>query len=441
MYIDNLSFRQDIMALQPISRPVSGTAAVPGSKSITNRALLIAALADGPSTLTGALMSDDTRYMAGALNQLGIDVRSDEQAEAFEIQGGGGSFPATSGLLFIGNSGTTARFLTAALTLGHGEFTLDGVPRMRERPIAPLLDALNQLGGNVTSQESTGCPPVSVVANGLEGGRCSLDGNLSSQYFTGLLMAAPYARKGFTIDVEGELVSTPYLEITANVMEAFGVNVELDTEQWKQFRVAPRQRYSGRHYIVEPDASNASYFFALAAVTGGSVTVEGLGAESLQGDLDFIWVLEEMGATVDISNTHTTVTGPRGGQLRGGDFDFSDISDTAQTLAAIAPFADGPVTIRGIAHNRIKETDRIADVVTELRRLGQEVTEFEDGMTITPCPVTPAEIETYDDHRMAMSFAITGMRAPGVTILDPGCVAKTFPTYFERLEDLVNDFR
>jgi 3-phosphoshikimate 1-carboxyvinyltransferase len=441
MYINNLQFRQDIMAMQPISVPVTGTAYVPGSKSITNRALLVAALADGPSTLTGALFSDDTRYMAGALNQLGIEVISDDRAETFRIAGGGGTFPASAGLLFIGNSGTTARFLTAALTLGHGEFVVDGVPRMRERPIDPLIDALNQLGGNVRSQEGTGCPPVVVTANGLPGGTCRLAGNKSSQYFTGLLIAAPYAANGVTIEVEGDLVSTPYIEITADVMDAFGVEAEIDTDEWRTFRVAPGQRYIGTHYLVEPDASNASYFFALAAATGGDITVEGLGENSLQGDLDFVGVLEEMGATVTITERYTRVKGPAGGRLRGGEFDFSEISDTSQTLAAIAPFADGPVTVRGVAHNRIKETDRVSAVATELRRLGQVVDEFEDGFTVHPQPVTPAEIETYDDHRMAMSFAITGLRARGVTILDPGCVAKTFPSYFERLDQLVSTFR
>ncbi|MBA2467807.1 MAG: 3-phosphoshikimate 1-carboxyvinyltransferase [Chloroflexia bacterium] len=443
-----------MLAIQPISRPISGAAYVPGSKSITNRALLIAALADGLSTLTGALFSDDTRYMAGALNQLGITVRSDEGAERFDIEGGNGTFPASSGLLFIGNSGTTARFLTAALTLGHGEYIVDGVPRMRERPIAPLLDALNQLGADAVSQEGTGCPPVVVTADGLPGGTCRLAGDKSSQYFTGLLIAAPYAERGVRIEVEGrspspggggvrggDLVSKPYIEITADVMEAFGVLSDIDTESWRSFSVAPGQRYEGRHYVIEPDASNASYFFALAAVTGGEIVVEGLGSGSLQGDLDFVHVLEEMGATVEIEESHTSVRGPEGGRLRGGDFDFGEISDTAQTLAAIAPFADGPLTIRGVAHNRLKETDRVSAVVAELRKLGQDVDEFEDGFTVHPQPVTPAEIETYDDHRMAMSFAITGTRAPGVTILDPSCVAKTFPSYFERLAELTEGFR
>jgi 3-phosphoshikimate 1-carboxyvinyltransferase len=304
---------------------------------------------------------------------------------------------------------------------------------MRERPIQPLLDALQKLSVDARSDEGTGCPPITIVADGLRGGTTSLAGDKSSQYFTGLLMAAPYAREGMTIEVEGELVSAPYIEITADVMAAFGVEAEIDDEHWASFRVAPGQRYTGRHYAIEPDASNASYFFAAAAITGGEVRVEGLGTDSLQGDLDFVDVLEAMGCEVEMADTETVVRGPRDGRLRGGEFDMGEISDTAQTLAAIAPFADGPVTIRGVEHNRIKETDRISAVATELRKLGQEVEEFEDGMTITPRPVTPAEIETYDDHRMAMSFGVTALRAAGVRILDPECTAKTFPDYFQRL--------
>ena len=433
MFYANSSFRADVLELAPVTRPVVGTARVPGSKSITNRALLIAALADGPSTLTGALFSDDTRYMAAALNQLGIQVVGDEIAASFTVQGGAGVIPATSADLFVGNSGTSMRFLAAAVALGHGTYRLDGVPRMRERPIQPLLEALNQLGADAVSEAGNGCPPVRIVAGGLRGGQATMAGNLSSQYLTGLLMAAPYAREGVTISIEGELVSTPYIEITVDVMDAFGVEAEIDTEGWRRFHVAPGQRYRGRIYHIEPDASNASYFFAAAAITGGEVRVEGLGIDALQGDLDFVDVLEAMGAEVAMSEGETVVRGPRDGVLRGGDFDFSAIPDTAQTLAAIAPFADGPVTIRGIAHNRLKETDRIAAVARELRKLGQEVEELPDGMTIHPRPIIPADIETYDDHRMAMSFGVLALRAPGVRILDPECVAKTFPDYFDRL--------
>lgn len=440
MLINNSSFRSEVLELAPVTRPVVGTVTVPGSKSITNRALPIAALAEGESVLTGALFSDDTRYMAAALNQLGIRVVSDPAAQSFTVTGCGGVIPADNAELFLGNSGTSVRFLAAMVALGQGSFVLDGVPRMRERPIAPLMGALNELGVSATSLMAEGYPPLRIDANGITGTDVTMAGDKSSQYFTGLLMAAPYARNGMTIRVEGELVSQPYIDITADVMSAFGVEAEID-EDYRQFRVAPGQSYQGQVYHIEPDASNASYFFAAAAVTGGEVRIEGLGIESLQGDLDFVYVLEQMGATVHVGDSETIVRGPADGVLRGGEFDMTEISDTAQTLAAIAPFASSPVTIRGVAHNRIKETDRIASVAIELRKLGQEVEEFEDGMTITPAPVTPAEIETYDDHRMAMSFGVTGLRAPGVRILDPGCTAKTFPDYFDRLIELTGTNR
>lgn len=440
MLINNSSFRSEVLELAPVTRPVVGTVTVPGSKSITNRALPIAALAEGESVLTGALFSDDTRYMAAALNQLGIRVVSDPAAQSFTVTGCGGVIPAESAELFLGNSGTSVRFLAAMVALGKGSFVLDGVPRMRERPIAPLMGALNVLGVSATSLMAEGYPPLRIDANGITGTDVTMAGDKSSQYFTGLLMAAPYARNGMTIRVDGELVSQPYIDITADVMSAFGVEAEID-EDYREFRVAPGQRYQGQVYHIEPDASNASYFFAAAVVTGGEVRIEGLGIESLQGDLDFVYVLEQMGATVHMGDSETIVRGPADGVLQGGEFDMTEISDTAQTLAAIAPFASSPVTIRGVAHNRIKETDRIANVAIELRKLGQEVEEFEDGMTIIPAPVTPAEIETYDDHRMAMSFGITGLRAPGVRILDPGCTAKTFPDYFDRLIELTGTNR
>ncbi|HEV2108147.1 MAG TPA: 3-phosphoshikimate 1-carboxyvinyltransferase [Thermomicrobiales bacterium] len=426
----------DVMEISPVEQPIDADVPVPGSKSITNRALLIAALADGESELTGALYSDDTRYMAGALNGLGIAVESDEAGERFHVRGGGGTFPASDVDLFVGNSGTTMRFLTAALPLGHGTYRIDGIARMRQRPIAPLLAALNALGADARSEEGSGCPPVVVRANGLRGGKVTMAGEQSSQYFSALLMVAPYAREGVTIEVAGDLVSKPYMPLTASVMSAFGVHAELDTETWRHFRVTPGQRYQGRTYHIEPDATNASYFFAAAAVTGGRVRVNGLGSASTQGDLRFVDALAAMGAEVRIAADFVEVRGPAGGRLRGVDLDLNAISDTAQTLAAIAPFAGGPTTIRGIAHARLKETDRVAAIATELRRLGQHVEEQPDGVTIHPAPVVPADVQTYDDHRMAMSFAVTALRAPGVRILDPGCVAKTFPGFFTRLEEI-----
>lgn len=425
----------DTIEIAPIDGPVSGTPVIPGSKSITNRALVTAALADGASTLTGALFSDDTRYMAAALDRLGIPVTADETANTMTVEGKGG-IPADAGDLFIGNSGTTARFLAAAVATGHGTYRIDGDPAMRVRPIGPLLDALRQLGVDATSEAGNDCPPLRIVTEGLPGGEVTMPGNLSSQYFTGLMLAAPAARGTVTIRVAGELISRPYIAITAEVMRAFGVEVDLGEDV---FTVPGGQRYRAREYAIEPDASAASYFFAVAAITGGTVTVEGLGSGALQGDLGFVRVLEAMGCEVTMTDASTTVAGPAGGKLRGGSFDMGDISDTSQTLAGIAPFADGPVTFRGVAHNRVKETDRVGNVVKELRKLGQEVEEFEDGMTIHPRPVTPAVVETYHDHRMAMGFTLTGLRAPGVVISNPACVTKTFPAFFTTLDALTSN--
>jgi 3-phosphoshikimate 1-carboxyvinyltransferase len=428
-----MTANSDVMTVALANRPIDTVARIPGSKSITNRALLAAALADGESELSGALHSDDTRYMAAALNALGVPVESDEPGERFHVQGGGGTFSASDADLFVGNAGTAMRFLTAALPLGNGTYRIDGVPRMRKRPIAPLLQALTDLGADAVSEQGTGCPPVVVRANGLRGGHTAVTGDQSSQFFSALLLAAPYAREGVEIEVIGDLVSKPYMPMTAAVMRDFGVEVELDTDHWRTFRVAPGQRYTGRPYRIEPDASNASYFFAAAAVTGGRIRVDGLGHDSTQGDLHFVDVLTAMGAKVTISDDYVEVIGPATGSLQGVDLDLNAISDTAQTLAAIAPFAASPTTIRGVEHARLKETDRVAALATELRRLGQTVEERPDGLTIHPSPITPADIHTYDDHRMAMSFAITALRAPGVRILDPGCVAKTFPDFFDRL--------
>ena len=423
----------DSVRIEPVAGPLDADVRIPGSKSITNRALLVAGLATSESTLSGMLFSDDTRFMAEALVDLGLAVESDAATESARVVGGGGSFPKQAAHLYVGNSGTTMRFLTAALAVAPGRYRVDGNARMRSRPIGPLLDALGQLGSSVRSETGNDCPPVIVEGKGLSGGHCRMEGGLSSQYFSALMMAAPYAQRDVEIEVVGDLVSAPYLEITAAVMRDFGVDADLDRDSWRRFHVRAGQRYAGRSYEIEPDASNASYFFAAAAVSGGRVRVPGLGSRSTQGDLNFVRALERMGATVTMTETDTEVTGPRVGELRGIEIDMNEISDTAQTLAAIAPLAIGPTTIRGISHNRLKETDRIADLATELRRIGQDVVEFEDGLTINPQPIQPAMIQTYDDHRMAMSFAITGLMAAGIEILDPGCTAKTFPDFFDRL--------
>lgn len=423
----------EAIAIHPVTAPVDVDVTLPGSKSYTNRALLLAAMADGTSTIREALFSDDTHHMAASLRELGFAIQADEADRSFTVEGHGGKIPATRAELFTGNSGTTARFLTAFLSLSHGEFIVDGNERMRERPIDPLIDALRQLGVDAESIRGTGCPPVRIRANGLQGGRVRLPGDRSSQYFSALLMIGPISEQGIVIEVEGDLVSKPYIDLTADSMRAFGAI--MTNESYRRFIVPGGQRYHTREYHVEPDASAASYFFALAAVTGGRLRVRNLGANSAQGDARFVDVLEQMGCDVTRGEAFIEVRGPA--SLRGVDVDMNGISDTVQTLAAIAPLATGPVVIRNVGHIRHKETDRIAALVTELRRLGVEVDEHQDGLVVRPSAVQPARVQTYDDHRMAMSFAILGCAVPGIVIEDPACVAKTFPDFFDRLGSVV----
>jgi 3-phosphoshikimate 1-carboxyvinyltransferase len=421
-----------MIEIQPIRKSLDATIEVPGSKSYTNRALLVAALARGASTVTGALFSDDTRYMCNALQKLGIEINADEKQARFDVHGNGGDIPVSSAELYIGNSGTTSRSLTAYVSLGRGRFVIDGDEPMRHgRPISDLLDALRQIGISARSQFDNGHLPVIVEANGLEGGKTRLDASKSSQFLTALLLIAPYARNGLKIEVIGDL-KTPYIDITLAVMEAFGA--EVVNEGYRYFRIEGGQRYQPRVYNVEPDASNASYFFAAAALTGGRVTVQHLHLDSMQGDVQFVRILEQMGCQVTVSDMGITVTGPR--QLKGVDVDMRGISDTALTLAAIAPFADSKVTIRNIEHTRWQETDRIHAMVTELRRLGVPVIEHQDGLEISPSSITPAAIDTYEDHRMAMAFSLVGLKAKGIRINNPDCVSKTFPNYFQVFEEL-----
>lgn len=427
----------DSLSITPVTKPVVGRIRPPGSKSITNRALVCAALADGTSLLRGALDSDDTRVMVEALKSLGLVVEHDRAQHSIRVVGCGGRIPASSADLYIGNSGTTVRFVTAMLALGQGRFRLHGTPRMHERPIQDLIDSLAALGCKATSETGNGCPPVIVEARGLPGGAARVRSDASSQFLSGLLLAAPYAASPITLDVAAALVSQPYVTMTLDVMRAFGVGVAAAGDL-KKFTI-PVGRYTAREYDIEPDASAASYFFAAAAVTGGEATVEGLTRRALQGDVAFVDVLAQMGCEVRESADGLTVRGPK--HLRGVEVDMNPISDTVQTLAVVALFADGPTTIRGVAHIRHKETDRIAAPAAELRKLGATVVEREDGMTITP-PADGgrgAEIDTYDDHRMAMSFALTGLRIPGVVIRDPGCTAKTYPEFFADLSRLTGN--
>lgn len=421
------------LAIRPIGHPLDATVRVPGSKSLTNRALVAAALADGATTLTNALFSDDSKYCVAALQKLGFAVQADEAAHTITLMGLGGTIPAEQAELFIGNSGTTSRFLTALLPLGHGEYVLDGTARMRQRPLGDLLDALRQLGAHVES--ATDCPPVSVHAAGLPGGRARVAGDVSSQYLSGLLLVAPYAQAPVELIVERGLNSQPYVDLTLGLMAEFGVNVE--REGYERFTIQPQRYRAQATYPIESDASAASYFFAAPAILGGTVRVEGLTRRSRQGDVGFVDVLAQMGCTVTEGAGWLAVSRPAEANLRGVNVDLRHIPDTAQTLSAVAPFASSPTTIRGIASARVKETDRVAAMVAELRRLGVDVDEHPDGLTIQPADrLLPAQVRTYDDHRMAMSFALIGLRSAGVEIEDPGCVAKTFPEYFNVLEQL-----
>lgn len=433
-----LSFPAEISII-PVDRPVQGEIRPPGSKSITNRALVCAALAEGASILRGALVSEDTQVMLESLRRLGVQVDAAEGGRRLMVHGCGGRLPAAEAELFVGNSGTTIRFLTAACALGTGRYVLDGVPRMRQRPIGDLLAALRQLGVPCGGREGDQFPPVWVVGGGLPGGTAHVRGDISSQFLSGLLLAAPLADRPVTLVVDGPLVSRPYVAMTRRIMEAFGVVVEADREE-QRFVVPAPQQYRATDYAIEPDASAASYFWAAAAITGGCVTVRGLSRGSLQGDVAFVDCLARMGCTVEADDDALCV---RGRAARGIDVDMNAISDTVPTLAVVALFAEGPTTIRGVGHIRHKETDRIGDLARELRKFGAEVDTRPDGLTIVPprasgsaVTAPPAPIETYRDHRMAMSFALAGLVRPGVVILDPQCTSKTYPDFFADLAGL-----
>jgi 3-phosphoshikimate 1-carboxyvinyltransferase len=413
----------------PLDRPPDATVRVPGSKSVTNRALLVAALADGPSTIRNPLFSDDTFWLMDALVRLGIDLTADRNGEEVRVKGQGGVIPASGVDLFVGNAGTVARFLPPALALGRGPYTLDGVPRMRERPVSDLVDGMRQLGAAVEYTGESEKFPLKVPGGGIRGGTAHISGTKSSQFASGLLMAAPYADAPVTLRVDGRK-QWPYIGITVAVMRAFGVNVG---EAWDLFSVQPAV-YKPLDYEVEPDASAASYFMAAAAVTGGRVKIPGLGSASPQGDLRFAEVLQDMGCEVELTPNSIEVRGPD--RLRGVDVDMNAFSDTMMTLAAIAPFADRPTTITNVAHTRLQETDRLSAIATELGRLGLTTRQTPSSIRIIPQTPRPAVVQTYGDHRVAMAFAVVGLLAPGIKIRDPGCVTKTFPDYFSRLEEL-----
>lgn len=425
----------------PVLRtPLDADTRVPGSKSITNRALILAALAEGKSHLTNVLFSDDTVYMSEALLAAGFGIESDPDTLSIQIEGGLGRIVARERIrLFVGNAGTAMRFLAALLCLTHNEYELTGTTRMRERPIGELLEALAALGASLYSSEGTGCPPVVINGVGLVGGECQLSGNISSQFISAILMIAPYARQDVVIQIADRPVSLPYIRMTLAMMQTFGVTSTV-TDDFRTISVQAGQRYSPQDYAIESDASSASYFLAAPAIAGGRVLVQDIPENSLQGDAAFAQLLGQMGARVSHTSEGIEVRAERD-SLRGIEADMHDISDTFPTLAVTALFASGPTSIRNIANVRYKECDRITAVASELVKLGARVEEFPDGLTIHPpkeiTAVRPsAAIATWDDHRMAMAFSLAGLVIPGVEILDPDCTAKTWPDYFRDLAKL-----
>ncbi|RRO10479.1 3-phosphoshikimate 1-carboxyvinyltransferase [Pectobacterium aquaticum] len=424
---------QESLTLQPI-KLINGTLNLPGSKSVSNRALLLAALAEGKTRLTNLLDSDDVRHMLTALTALGVDYHLSSDRTVCEISGLGGAFTASQPLeLFLGNAGTAMRPLAAALCLTDGDIVLTGEPRMKERPIGHLVDALRQGGAKIDYLEQESYPPLRLHG-GFQGGEISVDGSVSSQFLTALLMTAPLAAQDTQISIQGDLVSKPYIDITLHMMKAFGIEVR--HENYQRFFVAGRQQYrSPGDYLVEGDASSASYFLAAAAIKGGVVRVTGVGRNSVQGDIRFADVLEKMGATVRWGEDYIEC---ERGELHAIDMDMNHIPDAAMTIATAALFAQGgTTTLRNIFNWRVKETDRLAAMAIELRKVGAEVEEGNDYIRITPpTKLKVAEIGTYNDHRMAMCFSLVALSDTPVTILDPKCTAKTFPDYFEQLARL-----
>lgn len=423
---------QGSLMLNPIAR-VNGTINLPGSKSISNRALLLAALANGTTTLSNLLDSDDVKYMLNALSTLGVTCTLSEDRTQCSVTGAGGPLMAKRGLqLFLGNAGTAMRPLAAVLCLGDNDVLLTGAPRMEERPIGHLIDALRQGRAQVDYQKQHDYPPVRI-RGGFVGGNITVDGRMSSQFLTALLMTAPLASRETCIQIKGELVSKPYIDITLNLMKTFGVIVK--NHHYTRFEIPGNQQYqSPGHYQVEGDASSASYFLAAAAIKGGTVCVTGIGRDSVQGDIRFAEVLQQMGAEISWHDNSICCTR---GTLNAVDLDMNAIPDAAMTIATTALFATGSTVLRNIYNWRLKETDRLNAMATELRKVGAQVEEGQDFIRITPPDkLNHAAIETYDDHRIAMCFSLVALSSVAVTILDPKCTSKTFPGYFEQLAQI-----
>ncbi len=424
----------DEIEIVPLRHPLAASIRVPGSKSITNRALLLAAMAGGRSTLSAVGLNDDTRRMAGALRTLGFELAVDEAAARMVVDGRAGAIPACGAELDVGGAGTAMRFLLGLLTLGRGRFRLDGNRRMRERPVGPLLDTLVGLGVPVRAERGNGCPPVIIeaAAGGVRGGAARIDAAVSSQFVSALLMPAPLWPAGLELAVTGE-AARPFITMTLRLMARWGASATL---RGGSIVVPGGQHYAAQSFEVEPDASSASYFAAAAAMVGGSIVLEGLRADSVQGDIAFMKLLERMGARVRWRDDGVEVGGS--GNLAGVDVAMNGMPDLVATLAAIAPYCSSPTRIRGVAFIRHHESDRLRALATELQRLGASVHECEDGMLIEPSRLEATAVETYDDHRIAMAFAVAGLKTAGLRIRHPGCVSKTYPDFFRDLARLSN---
>ncbi len=422
-----------MIELTPINRP-DVTVRVPGSKSLTQRALIAAALAKGQSVLRGPLASEDTAYTMTALRQMGVEVDNSD-AEAWIVQGSGGVIKTPAEEIFLGNNGTATRFLTSVAALGHGSFKISGGERMAERPIAPLMEALQGWDVQIRSEADNGCPPLIIEADGLSGGKTILPEGKSSQYLSSLLLVAPYSAQQAELEVMGEVFSRPYVEMTLSVMADFGIQAGA-APSLAFFRI-PQGTYQGTEYAIEGDASGASYFWAAAAITGGRVTVANVPVPSLQGDAQLVPLLARMGCQVSLKDGGITVQGPE--QLEGIEVDMANMPDVAPTLAVVSAFAQGTTIIKNIAHLRIKECDRLAVMVSELRKMGAEVEEEADRMIIHGraggSNLHGARIDTHDDHRIAMCFAVAGLRVGGVQVEDEGVVAKSFPDFWDRFQE------
>ena len=416
--------------IRPIKN-INATIRVPGSKSYTQRALITSALADGRSVIKNALISEDTLHLIEALNLLGATI--DQEHQDLVVGGTGGKLVTPSSKLYLGNNGTGLRFLTGTISLGHGTFVLDGNSRMRQRPIQPLVDALTKMGVKALCVEGNGCPPVEIRATGLPGGKTSLNRGLSSQYVSSLLLAAPYAEKDTEIEICANIPSWPYIELTLDVMANFGVEVSVSED--RLFYVKAPKVYQPREYVIEGDLSSATYFMAAAAILGQNIRISNINPNSLQGDLRFLDILETMGCQVSKSEEGVQVTGPLSNH-EDLSFDLNDVPDMVPALAVVSAFRKGKTTLKNILHLRVKESDRVAALTCELRKIGARAEEIGDQMVVQGIASHGAEIDCYSDHRIAMSFAIAGLAIEGVVIKDPGCVKKSFPDFWEKLESL-----